>query len=391
MPVFGLSRYPQASLDRLAACAALSERIGQLAITHPLLFYALATGYGPAAARHEAVRLAELGRPLREVCAAVSLPYAFRRVPAEAVAEPLVPAVFSERTAELVVQRVMRHDQREQRSNALRSAFYGTRVCDAAFGAWLADPRQARWLPWRLSELRALAVYVWCSRRPGLVPDAINLRPWSARMGWESTVRAARRWIALLQFHLCFTECPIVDAWGTRRELGGFEIVPLVTFEELIDEVTAMRNCLDTYARRLATGRCRLFGVRRRGAHVGTFEVQRWPSGERRMAQFRGPGNSKPPFEAVRATLGWVGRETFADDGPVDRGRHFDAARTRLAKLAAAHCEACNVSRDFWGEDPLLEDLSASLRRLHRMTGRTVRLHRIAAIEEWFATRTPEH
>jgi len=358
MTTIGVARFPEKHACRVAACAALSGRIAQLATSHPLLLFALATGYGPLEARQETIRRAELGRPLRDVCGLLQIPYALRHVPPEILTEPIMPARLSERSAQIVAARIARQEEAWGKEQTLRAAFYGTRICGEDFGMWLSDPQRVSWLPRRLSAVRALALFAWCSGQQNLLPESVWRRRWSAHMTWRSAVAQTRVWIDHLKFYLYFDATPIANPWAEAASVDGFEIVPLCRFGDLIGEVRDMENCLYTYANRLAADSCRLFGVRRQGSKAGTVEVRLSGEGKLHVAQFRGPGNAQMGLDAWRAVLKWVERQPSVGD-PGDG--HEAERHERFASLAARYAAAVDLPRELRAASFNLHRLQADL------------------------------
>lgn len=361
MTAFGLSRYPGTYLDRLAECAALSDRLGQLAHSHPLLFFALATGYGPLPARREAVRRAELGYPLRDVCEPLGIPYALRRIAPEALLEPLVEAGMSERTAQVVAGRIRRMEAAAGQAYALRAAFLGARICDDDFGLWLTERRRIRALPADLEHIRPVALYAWCSRYDTLLPEQVWRRRWTPKMTWPAAVHETRLWLDHVKFYAYFGEEPIADPWAAGGSVAGFDIVPLCTFPDLIEEVHDMENCLYSYADRLLCGACRLFGVRAGGCKIGTIEVRRTTGGKLQIAQFRGPGNANMSQQAWRAAFEWVEAQ---NDGPARATPKIAKRREWFQTLAGEHAQARALPDRFWPSPACIETLEVELQAL---------------------------
>lgn len=356
-----LGHYPNSQRNRLQACAALSDRIAQLAQSHPLLFFALATAYGPAQARCEAVRLAERGSPLRNICAVMGIPYALRRITPAALGRPLTEAWFSERAGQLLASRIDRTASSSHRIKGLATAFYGARICDDRFGIWLADPRHAAALKGLgLEQLRALALYAWSSRPEAGLPSSVCKRPWTAHMGWHTAVSEARLWVNHLKFYFYFGSTSIADGWAEAASVDGFEFVPLTRFDALIEEVAAMQNCLNGYADRLLANQCRLFGVRRDGFKIGTVEIQPRSPGSLRISEFRGPKNARMPFEAWHAAHAWIEQQR-----PVNTSRftapHSPAWQHQWSDWIAHHAKMRKLQPEFWRTPPTLQSLAAEL------------------------------
>ncbi len=290
-------------------CAGISERIGQLTAAHPVLFHALVTGYGPLDARCAAVAAVERGDKLRDVCAAMAIPYALASIPASALCAPLQPADISEDGARLAALRVGRAVRSNDQEISVQALFYGASICDEAFGLWLAHPQTIAHLPTHLSMVRSLAFYAWHSRQDVGLPDALDHLSFSPRGGWASNVRTAIQWFQYFKFVAYFGDDPIADTWAEPYRCGDYEIVPLRTAGELLDEALLMDNCLRTYADDLDRCLCRLFSVRRSSRRLGTVEIRPRRDGRLQAVQFRGPRNAAMDVQPWDAVHDWISRQ----------------------------------------------------------------------------------
>jgi len=76
-------------------------------------------------------------------------------------------------------------------------------------------------------------------------------------------------------------------------QLYGYDVVPLVTVEQLYDEANEMEHCIITYEKRCVEGLSRVFSIREREHTRATFELalryDRWE-----LIQVRGLRNSRP-------------------------------------------------------------------------------------------------
>lgn len=304
-----LVRYPQAFRSRLTSCAGLSERIAQLSVSHPVLFFALATGYGPAFARRQAVRLAIEGRPLREVAAAVHLPLCFKRIAPESCCKKL-PYVQWDADAG---RRLGAHIPKDANGGArwLLAVSYCASACHQRFAVWAAQQSRLFEQPW-VGEmaLLPLAMYAWHSSSE-LTPEA--LRPdqrWTPRLNLRSAATAAAAWVRQLRLNAELGPAGVSDPWVRPAACFGHEFVALTTPRALLDEACAMRNCVDIYGSAIASGTCRLFSMRRGGRRLATIEVRPDKTGTRYViAQMNGWGNSSCTLETCRAANLWLESE----------------------------------------------------------------------------------
>ncbi len=356
-----LTRFPHAHLDALASLAASSERVAQLAQSHPLLFFALASGYGTPAQRREAIRRTELGQSLHDVADALALPLSLRRVPPEALSDPLVHADLSEQAGQLLAGRIGRQPRMGRKAELLRAAFYGTRVADEPFGVWLSDARRVPVLPSDLSLLRPLALFAWFSRNHRLTPAPLWHRPWAATMTARAAVRETQCWLDHLKLHVFFSADPIGSPWAEGGTVDGFDIVPLVHSADLVEEAVDMDNCLYSYADRLFWDQCRLFGVRHRGAKVGTVELRLSDGVKPSVAQFRGPANAWVGLEACHAVEVWAAALPDVVKRADGRREH---RLSRFRELLGIHARACRLDEDFWPASPDPAAVTAELIQL---------------------------
>lgn len=304
-----LARYPRALAPRLAACAGLSVRIAQLSVSHPVLFHALATSYGPAAARRRAVRLTIEGRPLREVAAAVGLPLCFKRIAPESCGRKL-PYVPWDGDAG---RRLGAHIPKDANGAArwlLAVSLCGS-TCHQRFAVWVAQQTklfEQRWVGEQ--ALLPLAMYAWHGSS-NHAPEA--LRPeqrWTARMNLRSAATAAAAWVRQLRLHAELGTAGVSDAWVRPASCFGHEFVALTTPQALLDEARAMHNCVDIYGSAIASGTCRLFSMRRGGRRLATIEIRPDSTGTRYVvAQMKGWANASCTLETCRAANLWLESE----------------------------------------------------------------------------------
>lgn len=357
------------------ACAAVSERIAQLSVAHPLLFHALVTGYGSLDDRVAAVKAVECGDRLRDACRALALPHAMRSISASALSTPLPRAVISEHRAHLAAQRINRLADKCDQATAVRALFYGASICHEEFGLWLAHPRNLSALPRDLTMVRSLAFYDWESQRSsGLLQEFSHLS-FSPKRGWASNLRSAMQWLQHFKFAVYFGDTPIADMWAEPYRCGRYEIIPLRTAEQLLDEVLCMDNCLRTYADNLAYNCCRLFSVRRDGRRLGTVEIQPRRDGRLRAVQFRGPRNALMDAQPWDAVHDWIARQKPLSARPCaaigSTGRDHPFKR-RLQSHQATH----DLPDEFWFGIHTLKHLEAELELLIIQTTSDARVTR---------------
>lgn len=325
-----LARFPHMHRERLRQCAKVSRRVAELAFSHPLLYSALATHYGPLNARLEAVRRAELGRPLADVSDAIGLPTCLKRIPPEACVAPLTYVRWTRNAARLVGQQLP--DTAPDAARWLKAAFYCARVCDEAFALWACRQTPLIFnVDFDIRLLRPLALFVWHARQPENPLHELAFRPWSPNMGFRTAVREAKLWLNRVKLYINFHETPITDSWVGAGSAGGFDFIPLVSCRDILEEGTRMRNCLHSYADRLARNACRLFSVRQGGRRIATLELAPPAYDETvpLIAQLKGPDNTEAPRQVWRAAQTWIkaaGRQGI--DSSIVSTAHKSSKRT---------------------------------------------------------------
>lgn len=300
-------RFPEEERERLSACIALSERVAQLAHTHPLLLYALADAYGPLSARREVVRRAVAGRPLADVAAPLDLPACLRRLPPEACSSQLPYFRWSPAANRSLAPLVPRDAAAAKAW--LRHITFAAHAGNEAFAIWVAKQRclyeTARVRP---SALRPLALHSWhCLNRKGAADPLLTAPAWSPSLGLSTAIDRARAWLRRLKLLLEIGPTGIVDSWVPQGKACGFVFQPLLTPQDLIAEAHVMQNCVDSYGADIARNACRLFRVMRKGCSVATLEL-RHDLSERTLTvtQLKAPANRECPLALWHAAWSWL-------------------------------------------------------------------------------------
>lgn len=343
--------------------AAQTDRVEQLRAAHPLLFNCLTTEYGPEEARNLAIRRAIAGEPLRRVCAAIAVPYELRNVPVTGLRSPLAYAEISPAAARAVANRLEHLADPRHQTRAIEALFFGTALCDETFGMWLARPAIAICLPDGMKRARSLLFYAWCSRLPDLLPEEQSKLIWKDSRDWHTTLAIAQSWLDVVKFCIYFGESPIEDSWAAPYRAGRYEIVPLRTADELLDEASVMQNCLWRYAERLACQQCRLFSVRRSGGRIGTVEIVPGREGDLRIGQFRGPSNVAMDLEAWHVVHEWFASQSPQWNRHISKRVH-ETRRASFARLISAHRQSFRVPPGFWDGLTSIDDVKGEIERL---------------------------
>jgi hypothetical protein len=365
----GLSCFPGLSAGVRDADFGIAPRVTDLAHTFPLLFFMLATDSGSFGRRVEVLRLVDLGKPLPEVAAAYGLPLCFRRIAPQACREPLPWVAWSKDVAPILGNYIP--EAASDAANWLAAVFYAARFCNERFALWVA--RQAQLFAgskFDATLLRPLALYAWHSVRADNPLANITVAPWSPEFGLGRVLVEAELWIARLWFFLQSGQYPIVDTWLKAGRVGEFEIVPIVTWDGLMAERVALRNCLHRYADRVASGACRVFAVKENGTSVAALEITGGPSGPLALAQLKGPGNGQPSPAIQSAVRSWFKEQTKHEPPVAHR------AAPRLAELIAPYYAGIGAAGA--GANVTLSTLRSQLNQLRERLAEVKRLEQRA-------------
>lgn len=323
MPLFEqISRFPTEQRNAIRQSIVTSRRVADLAFSFPLLLSALSTGHGTPEARSEAIRCITDGLPLNEAARALGLPFYLRRVPPEACMAPLPPMPVSMRAARSLGSQLPFEPSTV--ASWLRAVSAAYQMCDEEFALWVGRQKQLQFAE-RLDPrlLRPLAMYAWHSRQPASKLQWLAFTPFTPAMSFQTALTETQYWFNRVKLLAYFAERPIKDTWLDGGHDEGYEFVPLVDFWDLMEERIDMRNCLDCYADKLASGACRIFGVRTRGMKVATLEVSLSGEGKAlRLSQLKGPANTNPSLGAWHAAWSWFGRQQDRDVAGVELVPH---------------------------------------------------------------------
>ena len=362
-----LQRFGNRYRARLDACAALSPRIAQLSISFPVLFFALATRYGPIEHRRRAIYRAVDGFALADIAEALGLPLCFRHIPPEACLEAL-PCVHWSAAAN---KQFDPHVPRQPHLAApwLVAVSGAARTCNEEFACWLS--RQTRLFEGQspgTAALLPLALYAWHGQQPGLTPPLRTSSPWSGQAGLRTAISRSATWLKSVKMEAALGSSDPIDPWLPASTYRGHSFVSLTTACALSEEAAAMHNCVDTYAWSIATNECRLFSVRRGGQRVATLEVRPHKLFDSYApVQLKGPCNSDCVLELWHAASKWIAR---CGCKPSDRPSTACAltADDRLHKMLAPYYLAMSARGD---DAPRITfaSLTVGMRLLYRCIG----------------------
>src|SRR5262245_29634601 len=299
-----LQRYCPRFQGAVRALAMRHSRIADLAVSFPALLFALAVprpGLDPA----RALGLAIEGAALAEVAVAADVPMWLRRLAPEALVGPIMTLP----DGELFRRQIANHLPRSPRIAAvwLRTVADVADWAHEAAAVWIAREiirghRQAA-----LKRLRLLSLWAWFSCQPDTLGHSLIEKPWTPAMRLGTALGAAEAWRTTAALHVYLGREPIADMWLQPARVGGFDFLPITSALTIIEEATAMRNCLCTYGYRVARNHIRLWSIRKDGQRVATLSLASYHHDPLpNIGELKGPGNAEASPEVWWAARQWI-------------------------------------------------------------------------------------
>lgn len=415
-----LVRFDRQIQKALHETASAHERVAQLALSFPVLFYALATGYGDKSNREKTLALAVEGRPVAELAAVIGLPLCFRRLPPEACVGPLLHVLWSDEATRRFGSLLPADPQRA--ASWLRGASIAALACDEEFAHWFVCQDFFRGRRHEVEQAAlVIGIFAWHSK---YAASDSPLRPsagWRPDLQLETALARTAAWLvedrrrqrmrtvqipgkARLQDHL--------SIWKPPTRFDAFEFVPLLTRADVTLEGKRMKNCLASYADDLDENRCRLFSMRRHGKRVASVEVAcDEDAATLVIRQMRASCNLQCQPDIVEAAEQWLEQSLPTDDDlsrvnsrttlvPVKEGdqavfrkalapyamflknryalpaQELQLASLKRAAKAAYHCAvlACHDGLHFGGPRAAFRDVPDTTRKKrHTAAGKSAR------------------
>jgi len=299
-----LRRYRPPFQDAVRALAGRHARLADLAVSFPALLFALAVpraGLKPAPAIARAIK----GLSLAEVAAAADVPLWLRKLPPEALAQPIMTLP----DGALFRRQIVNHLPPSPRFAPawLQAVADVADLAHEPAAVWIArefvrEPKSVK-----PARLRRISLWSWFSSQPGTFGHTLIDKPWIPSMRIGSALTAADAWHTAVALHLNLGREPIADVWLRPARVDGYDFLPLTSIAAITEEAEAMRNCVRTYGDELAHNHARLWSMRSDGQRVATLSVGRTcgdplPS----IAELKGPGNAKAPLAAWWAARRWL-------------------------------------------------------------------------------------
>ena len=235
------------------------------------------------------------GEKLRNVMAAVGVPYPLRKLAANALAPKKQDTIRSlsvidnSTLSQIIPQRTgaQREWLKAIEDYKDRSRWRSHIISNEEF-RWLVIQSAQNPSKDTASEAQEIADLV-------IANGPLNWPAWSwARANAEATLWHDRlRTEKALPAGFKADTCIDLSSWPDSQEVGGFEFFKLSTPSFLMEEGRRMRHCVASYIPDVVNGRCSIFSIRQQMRRVATVEIV-----GKRIAQLKGFAN-KPVAKAV--------------------------------------------------------------------------------------------
>jgi hypothetical protein len=262
-------RYCPRYQGAVRALAARHPRVADLAASFPTLLFALAVprpGLDPARAIGRAIA----GAPLAEVAAAADLPFWLRKLPPEAPTRPIAKLP----DGKAFRRRIANHlPSRKLAPVWLQAVADMADLAHDAGALWLAREITRQERP-KLDRLRLIGLWAWFSSQPGTFGHGMIETPWTPAMRLAVARGAADDWRTTFTLYLDLGREPVAEPWLKPAHVCGYDFLPLMSAEQIVEEASAMNNCVRTYGDSVAHNQARLWSIRRQGERVATLSIE---------------------------------------------------------------------------------------------------------------------
>ncbi len=318
------------------ACTTLGPRLLQLAETFPLaLFELFCAGDRTSEARNAILA----GRKLREVAAALDIPFAARHLP-PSVAGHLDAAALRKLPADVL--HAAPRTPRAARQWARIVSWAQQRDWDTtdficwvtsrwpelmplgcnpilSLADWARDTTQSR----DLGRLRSIAeregidlgavldgfTFPGFTDRLAQLEATVSVKPFSPLMHTRAALAASSDWHRRVTLMRVSESRPLPQPWLAGAQIGEFSFVPLTTTGELVAEGAAMVHCVATYVDAVLDGGSCIYSVLAGNTRVATLELRKKRVAKESVsyiAQLVGPHNATPAKEVSRVARKWL-------------------------------------------------------------------------------------
>ena len=133
-------------------------------------------------------------------------------------------------------------------------------------------------------------------------------------MGLATALAQCKDWYEMLLLEYYLGD-GLDDTWLCEGRYGDYDLVALRTPRQLCHEAAIMRNCVRDYGPQLGLNDCRLFSLRKGGAHLATIEIRPHPLSPDTLSvwQIRGPGNAESPDDFKKVVHRWMKTHSAAN------------------------------------------------------------------------------
>lgn len=352
-----IRRFPRELQRRLRKLVKGSKQLKDLVYSFPAAIFVLSAGNRSPDLRARGLALVKEGKPLAEVAAALELPLWTRQVPPEALgAFGALPdnADFNRRVVNLIPR------AEDAASGWLASVSFAAEACNDRMALWLAGQRLRGVDPACGASLLPMAAFIWFSQHRDEAAHQLIGKPWQKTMSFRKVAEETRVWIERIILDYCFEDDGAGGGWFKVRKSCGFRIVPLRTAAELREEGERMANCVGSYAKRVADGRCLIYAIQHGSKSVATLEVvaDLAHPGKARLAELAGPANTAAPEPVVHAARSWMAKQ----------GRFPLMGKVAMAQIPVQQSRWSRIWRSYFEAKPqfapMLEATPEALRRL---------------------------
>lgn len=287
--------------------AAADGRIADLAVSFPALLFALAHPRRGLDVR-PALDKVLAGAPLAAIAADLGVPMWLRPLQPALLRAPL-PALPD---GLLFRRQIANHLPRRAKSATqwFEAVAEAARWGEPDFVVWCARVWCAREAPTGAPiedhDIAYLALWHFFSQRPESEAGLCVDRRWGPTIGWDAAVTAARSFRRTVMTKVLLGAIPVEDPWLQPATVGDFKFVPLLSAAAIIEEASAMDNCVRDFAGRVSGGRYRVWSVQRNGERLATIGFKITPLHPFVIIdQVKAKSNRRPEPEVLAAVHGW--------------------------------------------------------------------------------------
>ncbi len=306
-----IDRFPSKARSAVAELTDRSPWFGDLLRTFPGLMHELARmPRGPQ--RELLCAMITGGVNLRTVAQSAKLPYWLHKLPPEAFGDDLETLPRSANFERLISNLLP--------EQPLQQAVWFIRVMMAAslggeeLALWTAKCPQASAVSVRSERWVNLYAFAWYSGQPTTAAHRLIRRPFRPTLSYTRAAEEVEIWQYRINLEIALGSREL-PGWGAKGRSLGYEIVPLIEFDDYVQEAAQMENCLDRYGQVLQKGLVRVYSIRKNGRPVGNFEVgpHELDPAIPYVKQLRGPANTRADADMWKAATAWLGRQKFPD------------------------------------------------------------------------------